>query len=251
MKSAIVIPARLESTRLPRKLLLAETGKPLILHTYEAARKAKLPQDVVVATDSESIGYAVAEAGGRFFLTDPNLASGTDRVAVVAEQMPEIEIIVNVQGDEPEVDPVAIDQLIELLQQNPEAKMATVGTPIRDAEIMTDPARVKVVVGQKQQALYFSRAPIPHDRDGELTSDNPDDERRSSFLLHLGMYAYRRDFLQTLSQLPQTPLEQLEKLEQLRVLEHGYSILVGVVDEPTRGIDTRADYEAFVSRMRS
>jgi 3-deoxy-manno-octulosonate cytidylyltransferase (CMP-KDO synthetase) len=249
--SYIVIPARLASTRLPRKLLLAETGKPLLQHTYEAAQQAVRPSGVCVAADCNEIASVVDAFGGVAYLTSPNCASGTDRIAEVAQLLGDYDILVNVQGDEPELSGAAIDLVVELLEQNPSASMATLATPIRDKEKLHDPACVKVVVapyGDSLRALYFSRAAIPHARewDDKLLTDNP-----PRFLQHLGLYAYRSDFLTRLAKLPRTPLEKLENLEQLRVLESGHEILVGIVDEPTIGIDTPADYAAFVARWRA
>jgi len=245
--SYIVIPARLASTRLPRKLLLSETGKPLIQHTYEAARRAASPAGVCVAADHEEIAAAVRGFGGQVRMTSPLCASGTDRVAEVARQMPDVGVFVNVQGDEPELSGAAIDLVVELLERDPQAVMATLATPIRRREQLEDPACVKVVVDQRGRALYFSRSPIPYPRqwDDRLLSAEP-----ATFYQHLGLYAYRRDFLLRIASLPQTPLEKLESLEQLRVLESGYDIAVGTVAEPTVGIDTLADYRAFVERSR-
>lgn len=246
--SLVVIPARLHSTRLPRKLLLAETGKPLIQHTYEAARKATRPMGVCVATDHAEIHSAVKSFGGQVQMTRADWQSGTDRVAEAAARMPNVDIIVNVQGDEPEISGAAIDQCIELLERNPEAVMATLGTPIRSLTQLHDPACVKVVFDQSGRAMYFSRSVIPHPRewrDDLLCAEPP------LFYQHIGLYAYRRDFLLRYSSLPACPLEQVEKLEQLRVLHAGHAIMVGVIDEPTIGVDTPADYKAFVSRFAS
>lgn len=245
--SLIVIPARLASTRLPRKMLLAETGRPLIQHTYEAARRARRPSGIVVATDHEEIRYAVASFGGAVEMTDPEAASGTDRVAEVARRRPDVDIFCNVQGDEPELSGETIDQVIELLEQHPGVGMATLATPIRQREKLLDPACVKVVCDAQGRALYFSRAAIPHVRDWD---DRVLNAQPAPFLQHLGLYAYRREFLLQLGALPPAPVEQLEKLEQLRVLYAGHPILVGTVDEPTIGIDTPADYAAFVERWR-
>jgi 3-deoxy-manno-octulosonate cytidylyltransferase (CMP-KDO synthetase) len=257
--SHIVIPARLASTRLPRKLLLAKTGKPLIQHTYEAAQKAQRPGGVCVAADCEEIAAVVRGFGGQVVLTSPDCISGTDRIAEVAPQLGDVGILVNVQGDEPELSGDAIDLVVDLLQRNPAINMATLATPIRSREKLDDPACVKVVMTEvctegtgegpkKFRALYFSRAAIPHSRewrDDHLLAEPP------HFFQHLGLYAYRRDFLLQLAQLPRTPLERLENLEQLRALENGHEILVGIVDEPTIGIDTPADYAAFVRRYRN
>jgi 3-deoxy-manno-octulosonate cytidylyltransferase (CMP-KDO synthetase) len=243
--SFIVIPARLASTRLPRKLLLRDTGKPLIQHTYEAAERATRPAGICVACDHREIFDAVQSFGGRAVMTDPNCPSGTDRVAEVARAMPEIGIFVNVQGDEPEIAGGSIDLAIRLLDENPDAVMSTLATPIRSRAQLEDPACVKVVFDARRRALYFSRSVIPHARewhDALLTADP------SPFHQHVGLYAYRRDFLLRLAEMPQAPLEKIEKLEQLRVLHAGHTILVGLVDEPTFGIDTPADYEAFVRK---
>ena len=245
--SYIVIPARLASTRLERKLLLRATGKPLVQHTYEAARRARLPAGLCVATDHAEIYDAVRAFGGEARMTSPLAASGTDRVAEVARRLSDVDIFVNVQGDEPELSGESIDLAVRLLEENPAAVMSTLATPIRSRRQLEDPACVKVVFDGAGRALYFSRSPIPHARswdDSLLAAEPP------CFFQHVGLYAYRRDFLLQLAELPQSPLEQLEKLEQLRALESGYSILVGVVDEATFGIDTSDDYRRFVERQR-
>lgn len=244
-KSFVVIPARLHSTRLPRKLLLRQTGKSLIHHTYEAAQRASRPIGLCVACDHPEIYDEVTSFGGRAVMTDPNAASGTDRVAEVARQLSDVDIVVNVQGDEPEIAGTSIDLAIELLQRDPDAVMSTLATPIRTRRQLDDPACVKVVFDARSRAIYFSRSPIPHPRtwdDALLTSDPP------SFYQHVGLYAYRRDFLLRIAQLPRPAIERIECLEQLRVVDAGYSILVGVIDEPTFGIDTPADYDAFVRK---
>lgn len=245
--SYVVIPARLASTRLARKLLLAETGKPLLQHTYEAALRASKPTGLVVAADAEEIACAVRAFGGEVRMTSPDCASGTDRVAEVARELPEVDIVVNVQGDEPELPGSSIDLAIELLEADPRMDMATLATPIRERSVLEDPSCVKVVFDRQGRALYFSRSPIPHARSwhDDLLSAEP-----ACFYLHIGLYAYRRDFLLRLAELPRTPLEKLESLEQLRVLENGFSIAVGVVQDRTIGIDTPEDYRAFVSRTR-
>ena len=174
--------------------------------------------------------------------------SGTDRVAEVARGLTDVDIIVNVQGDEPELAGESIDLVIKLLEDDRTAVMATLATPIRNRHQWEDPACVKVVFDHRGKALYFSRSPIPYPRqmeEGLFYTDPP------KFYQHVGLYAYRRDFLLKLAAMPPSPLEKLEKLEQLRVLEAGYSILVGVVDEPTFGIDTPEDYRAFVEKYSS
>lgn len=246
--SYIVIPARFASTRLPRKLLLRETGKTLIQHTHEAARRARRPLGICVATDHDEIFREVEAFGGQVRMTSPQLPSGTDRVAEVARQLPpDVDIIVNVQADEPELSGESIDLVIRLLEEDRNAVMSTLATPIRSREQLEDPACVKVLFDQLGRALYFSRGPLPRPQiwhDDFLAAEPP------SFYQHVGMYAYRRDFLLKLASMPRSRAEQIENLEQLRVLDAGYSILVGVVDEPTRGIDTPEDYRAFVERSR-
>lgn len=247
MNSVIIIPARLASTRLPRKLLLRETGKALIQHTYEAARRARRPSSVCVATDHEQIAAEVRSFGGQAAMTSPDCASGTDRVAEVARPMTDVDIVVNVQGDEPEIECESIDAAIELLESRPEVMMATLATPIRRREKLLDPACVKVVFDASGRALYFSRSPIPHAREWD---DRLLDAERPHFFQHIGLYAYRREFLLSLAAMPPSPLEQIEKLEQLRVLQAGHSIAVAVVPHATLGIDTPEDYAAFVMRQR-
>ncbi len=241
----IVIPARLESTRLPRKMLLRETGKSLIQHTYESASKAIKPSGICIATDHASISEEVSRFGGQVQMTDPNAPSGTDRVAEVARAMPETEVFVNVQGDEPEIEPASIDLVISLLEKDADASVATLATPIRSREVLDDPNCVKVVLDDQQRALYFSRSPIPYARtwnDDLLTREPP------VFLLHLGIYAYRRDVLLNFTTWPMAKIEEVERLEQLRLLAAGHKIAVGVVENAPAGIDTMADYRAFVSR---
>lgn len=247
VRAEVVIPARLASTRLPEKMLLAETGKPLIQHTYESALKATKPVGVTVAVDHPSVFQAVCGFGGKVLMTDPNAASGTDRVAEVARTRSDIDAIINVQGDEPEMDPTAIDLCIDLLEKNPRAAIATLATPIRTRTNLEDPACVKVILNHQGEAIYFSRSVIPHPRawDDQLLSKSP-----PVYLQHLGIYGYRRDFLLSIQQVPPSPLEETEKLEQLRFLQAGYSIVVGIVPHAPRGIDTRNDYDAFVRRQR-
>ena len=248
LRSTIVIPARLASTRLPRKLLLRETGKSVLQHTYESASKARRTSGLCVAADSGEIAAEVRAFGGNVKLTDPACASGTDRVAEIASELEDVDILVNVQGDEPEISAAAIDLAVELLEKHPSAVMSTLAPPLRTKEQLFDPSCVKVVFDQTGRAIYFSRAPIPFPRnwDGAMLTAEP-----PLFHQHIGLYAYRRDFLLKLAALPRAPLEQVENLEQLRVLQAGHTILVGVIDEPTIGIDTPADYSAFVERWKS
>lgn len=219
-----IIPARFASTRLPGKPLLRETGKYLIQHVYERVRLAKKVQRVIVATDDHRIAQAVGGFGGEAMMTAKDHPNGTSRVAEVAKSIL-CDKVINVQGDEPDIDPRLIDGLVELLN---ESDMATLATPSNDLD---SPARVKVVVDRNSDALYFTRSKL------------------AGAFLHVGIYGYRKAFLLRLVRLPATPLEELEKLEQLRVLEHGHKIRVGIVQAPPfGGIDTPADYAAFVKR---
>lgn len=248
LRAYVVIPARLGSTRLPQKMLLRETGKTLLQHTWEAAMRARRPLSVTVATDDERIAAEVESFGGRAVLTSPDCASGTDRVAECARNLlTDADILINVQGDEPEMDPAAIDHVVELLEQAREISMATVAAPFRSREEWEDPSCVKVVLDDAGRALYFSRAPVPHVRhwdDAVLTANPP------MLYHHMGLYAYRRDFLLRLAATPPCPLERLEMLEQLRVLAMGEAIRVGILERASVGIDTPQDYAAFVTRQR-
>jgi 3-deoxy-manno-octulosonate cytidylyltransferase (CMP-KDO synthetase) len=248
LTSHVIIPARLQSTRLPRKLLLNTTGKSLLQHTYEAASRARKPSGFTVAVDHLEVAAEVARFGGHCAMTNPDAASGTDRVAEVARQLADVDIIVNVQGDEPEIAGEDVDAVIQLLEDDQAAQMATLATPIRTREKLVDPACVKVVCDGNGRALYFSRSPIPAVRDWDdalLTADPP------HFFQHIGLYAYRRDFLLQLASLPPCALEELESLEQLRVLHAGRRIAVGVTHHASIGIDTADDYAAFVARRRA
>lgn len=247
MEIVAVIPARFASTRLPGKPLLSDTGRPLIQHVVEAAQRATRLDRIIVATDDQRIAQAVQAFGGECAMTRSDHPSGTDRVAEVAEGLPEAGIVINLQGDEPEITPQALDLVITLLEQDPDASMATLATPIRSETVYRDPSCVKVVCSAAGQALYFSRSPVPYHRDGlpDPTAATP------LAYLHLGLYAYRRDFLLKLATLPPSPLEMTEKLEQLRVLEAGHRIAVGFIDEPSVGIDTPEDYRRFLERWRA
>jgi 3-deoxy-manno-octulosonate cytidylyltransferase (CMP-KDO synthetase) len=248
MEIVAVIPARFASTRLPGKPLLSDTGRPLIQHVVEAARRAKALDRVLVATDDERVANVVAGFGGEFVMTRADHPTGTDRVAEVAAGLAEARIIVNLQGDEPEISGAALDRVVALLDGDPEAPMATLATPIRSEAVYRDPSCVKVVLSRPGRALYFSRSPIPHYRDG---LPHPAPTEPPLAYLHLGLYAYRRDFLLGLASLPPSPLEAAERLEQLRILQAGHPIAVGLVDEPSIGIDTPDDYRRFVERWRA
>lgn len=249
MKTVGIIPARLQSTRLPRKLLLAETGKPLIQYVWEIASACRVLDEVIVATDSQEIADAVNGFGGRAELTADH-PSGTDRVAeIVRRCCSDAEIVVNLQGDEPELETETITALVDAITSSG-AEMATVAAPIRDASVVASPDCVKVVMDDQQRALYFSRSPIPFVRDGSVQKLLAE-STTTPWFLHVGLYAYRRDFLLELTNLPPSSLEQIEKLEQLRALQVGATISVAVVPQAAVGIDTPADYEEFVVRQRA
>ncbi|MEK6249663.1 MAG: 3-deoxy-manno-octulosonate cytidylyltransferase [Planctomycetales bacterium] len=247
MSSYVIIPARTASTRLPRKLLLRDTGKSVLQHTYEAAQTAASPLGVCVAAGDDEVAKDVVRFGGLVVKTSCDLESGTDRVAEVArdQRYARMDFIVNLQGDEPEITGEAIDQVVGILERDPQAMMATLAAPIQNVDQYHDPSCVKVVCDSKGRALYFSRSPIPHCR--ATRSPNVHEDA----LQHIGLYAYRREFLLKLTRLPQSRLEKSEKLEQLRVLESGFPIAVGLVDKAAQGIDTEADYRAFVQRQMS
>jgi 3-deoxy-manno-octulosonate cytidylyltransferase (CMP-KDO synthetase) len=245
MNAVIVIPARYASVRLPGKPLLTDTGRYLIQHVYEQAVRARRASAVIVATDDERIAAAVRSFGGSVAMTRADHASGTDRIAEVAGTL-DAELIVNLQGDEPQFDPAHLDLLVDLVSDEPTVDMATLATPLRSAADYLNPNVVKVVCDDARRALYFSRSPIPFVRDGE-----PDFTNTPLFLQHLGVYAYRRRVLLDLAVAPPHPLEQSEKLEQLRALARGIAIKVGVIPTAHRGVDTPADYAEFVRSYRS
>jgi len=250
-----IIPARLQSSRLPRKMLLAESGKPLLQYAWEAACQASTLSEVLIATDSEEIAAAARGFGARVALTGDH-PSGSDRIAeVVRRDCPQAKLVVNVQGDEPELDPAVIDELVLAMQARPDMEMGTLATTIDSVAVLHDTSCVKVVCAADGRALYFSRLPIPYYRDGRPEDLlHPDEEHaaylRSPWLLHLGIYAYRPEFLLALTEMPRSRLEQLESLEQLRALEAGAGLLVKVVSHRSVGIDTAADYAAFLERQR-
>ncbi len=237
-----VIPARFGSKRFPGKPLASETGKPLIQHVYEAAARAKRVDTVFVATDDDRIRRAVEAFGGRVVMTRPEHPCGTNRVAEAAAAFPQAEIIINFQGDEPELDPSLLDSVVEAMQKDPTIEAGTVAGPLMPDEV-NDPNSVKVAMAVSGDALYFSRAPIPWARDGES-------DRHAPLLKHFGIYAYRAKALRDYAAMPVSPLEQTEKLEQLRWLENGRRMRVLVTDRRPAGIDTPRDYAAFVARYR-
>jgi 3-deoxy-manno-octulosonate cytidylyltransferase (CMP-KDO synthetase) len=244
MKVVAVIPARYSSTRFPGKVLAKDTGKFLIQHTYERACLAKLPEKVIIAADDEKVVAAAKTFGAECILTSPGHQSGTDRIAEAVTDM-DIEIIVNLQGDEPEIDPDNIDYLAKMLMDNPDCPMATLAAEFQTAGQVSDPNIVKVIIGRNNKAIYFSRSPIPYDREKAGVGDV------KQYLRHIGIYAYRKKFLLEITALLQTPLEKIEKLEQLRAIENGFSILVGKVKHTCDGIDTPEQYAEFVKRYKN
>lgn len=245
-----IIPARLGSTRLPGKVLLDATGKPLIRHVWEAARGAARVRRVVIATDDRRVLEAATAFGAEAVLTRTDHPNGTSRLSEAAGLLglASEDLIVNVQGDEPELEPGAIDAAVDALlaaERRPAGcAIGTVAVPFQPGEDPRDPNCVKVVLGLDGRALYFSRASIPFDRDGKGGSD-------AAMLRHVGLYVYRRAFLDQYVALPATPLERAEQLEQLRALQHGFGIAVAVQPSAQVGIDTPEQYEAFVARFKA
>ena len=248
MDVVAIIPARYGSTRFPGKPLARQTGKYLIQHVCERVAQAQRVRRCVVATDDERIADAVRSFGGEVALTRADHVSGTDRIAEVVMQSPgdADDIILNVQGDEPELEPEHLDRVVARLAGEPdECPVATLAAPFPADSDPADPNCVKVVTNSASRALYFSRSLIPYARDGG------GDATAARWLLHLGVYAYRRAFLLKLAAREPGVLEQIEKLEQLRVLERGYAMAVEIVEGACAGIDTPHDYEQFVARCRS
>lgn len=227
-----IIPARWASTRFPGKPLVLLRGKPLVQHVWERARRAKTVGRVIVATDDMRIAEAAFGFGAEVALTSPKHPTGTDRLAEVATRLPSSRIVLNVQGDEPDIAPSTIDRLARELLDNPRLGMATAANPIVDLADARNPNVVKVVTDRDGRALYFSRSLIPHDRDGGGSV---------RYLRHQGIYAYRRRVLLDFVRWKPTPLEQAEKLEQLRALERGVSIGVVVVRRASVGVDAPED----------
>ena len=246
MSVVAIIPARYASTRFPGKPLAAETGKYLIQHVYEQTAAAARVDRVIVATDDERIVEAVRSFGGLAEMTSADHPSGTDRIAEVAARLDAAaELILNVQGDEPELEPAAIDRLVGVMDEHADCPVGTLACPFRSRRDAENPNNNKLVLDREGRALYFSRSLIPYPRD-------PADSAAAAhrWLLHLGIYAFRREFLTDFARWEATPLERIERLEQLRILEHGYRIAVAVVERGFIGVDTPEDYAAFVERHR-
>ncbi|MEM6473496.1 MAG: 3-deoxy-manno-octulosonate cytidylyltransferase [Planctomycetota bacterium] len=248
----IVLPARLASSRLKEKLLRKVSGRSVLSHTYHAASRATCTLAApLVAVDDPRLADEVESFGGRWVMTPVNCASGTDRIAFVAKQHPEVDIWINVQGDEPEIDPASIDSVADCILSDERVDLSTAGTPIRTTTSLDDPSIVKIVSSpisaERSRAVYFSRSRVPHDREGdaqEWLQRSP-----SIYWHHLGLYGYRRDFLQWFSNSPPSALERIEKLEQLRAIEGNKRIVFAHVGEAYPGIDTEADLKAFQERF--
>ena len=234
-KVALVIPARWGSTRFPGKCLHPIAGKPLVRHVWERSLQARNISKVLIATDDLRIANAARDFGAEVVMTSPNHPSGTDRIAEAAARLRGITHLINVQGDEPLIDPSLIEQLATALIRDPKIGMITAAVPFATSKEADDPNCVKVVTGASGDALYFSRSKIPYHRDLK------DKASAVTPMLHLGIYGYRRDILAKLVKLTPTPLEQCEKLEQLRALEHGIAIRVVRTDHRGIGVDTPAD----------
>ncbi|MEM7474841.1 MAG: 3-deoxy-manno-octulosonate cytidylyltransferase [Planctomycetota bacterium] len=246
MKNVVgIIPARLNSTRLPQKLLLEKNHKTILQHTYESAQRANSLSEIIIATDSTQIQNAVGQFGGRCEMTGEH-PSGTDRIAEVTRRcLHDADVIINIQADEPDIAATNIDLLAEAMKDYQSAEMASLAVRIQDIATLGNPSCTKVVCNSEGAALYFSRSLIPYARDIDpaslLNSHSP-------WLLHIGVYAYRREFLMRFTEAAPSPLEQLEKLEQLRALEMGARIQILTVDSHAGGIDTQDDYENWLRR---
>lgn len=229
-----IIPARYGSTRLPGKPLIDLAGKPMIEHVYERTKKAKLVERVIVATDDERVVRAVQAFHGEVVMTPPDVRSGSDRVAIVVRDLASASLVVNVQGDEPMIEPAMIDEAVQPLVDDQTIIVGTLVKRIDATEELSNPNIVKAVLDKNGFALYFSRAAVPFASDGRAVEAS---------YKHIGLYAFRRDFLLKFASLPETPLEGIEKLEQLRILEHGYRIKATVTLYDSIPVDTLEDVE--------
>jgi 3-deoxy-manno-octulosonate cytidylyltransferase (CMP-KDO synthetase) len=234
-----IIPARYGSQRLPAKPLADICGKPMVQHVYERAAKATLVSAVLVATDDERIMSAVHGFGGRAVMTPESLQTGTDRIAYVASSRPDANVVVNVQGDEPLIEPAMIDEAVAPLVQDNSILVGTLVRKIESNDELTNPGIVKVVLDNEGNGMYFSRSPVPFGRDFQQTELL----KHHTYYKHIGLYVFRREFLGTFTGLIQTPLEKAEKLEQLRILENGYKIRCTVTSFDSVPVDTQEDLD--------
>ena len=235
MKAVGIIPARWASVRFPGKVLALLHGKPLIEHVWRQAKQAKNLDEVYIACDEQHVKEAAEKFGAKTVLTNPELNSGTDRVAKAAEHLPH-DVILNIQGDEPLVSPEAIDRLADCLLKDKTHVMATVVKPLTDVEEIGNPNVVKAVLAHDKTAIYFSRSTIPFNRDKKPLSE-------ITYYKHLGLYAYRKSFLRKFKDLPVSDIEFVERLEQLRVLQAGYRIITVETTHDSIGVDTPEDLE--------
>lgn len=232
-KILCVIPSRIGSTRLPGKPLLKIQGKPMIQWVYQNASQCKILSEIIVATDNDEIAAAVRECGGKVAMTDPNLQTGSDRVASVAANYPDMDVVINLQGDEPFIKPRMLECLVKPYLEGEKPEMTTLAYPLKDESEYHSPDIVKVITDLNGNALYFSRSPIPYYRS----------QVQAPSYHHMGLYAFRHDFLMEYQNLPQTPLEKAEALEQLRAMEHGYRIRVCLTQDRTLEINTPEELE--------
>ncbi|MAD52709.1 MULTISPECIES: 3-deoxy-manno-octulosonate cytidylyltransferase [unclassified Idiomarina] len=252
MSFTVIIPARYPSSRLPGKPLADIGGKPMIQHVYERAIQSGAAE-VIIATDDQRIADVVERFGGRSMLTASDHQSGTERLAEVVEQLAlsEDQVVVNVQGDEPFIPPEIIRQVADNLANQRVAPMATLAVPMATADEVFNPNAVKVVCDSAGYALYFSRAPIPYNRDQFKSLDDQQSEQVDGYMRHIGIYAYRADFIKRYVAWSESPLERIESLEQLRVLWHGEKIHVAeAIMPPAAGIDTPEDLEQARQRIK-
>lgn len=234
MKILCVIPSRIGSTRLPRKALLPIQGKPMIQWTYENAARCRILTELIVATDSQEIADVIHQIGGKVEMTGPTIATGSERVATVAERFPDMDVVINLQGDEPFIQPTMLETLVSPYLSGETPDMTTLAFKLDKAKKYHEPGAVKVITDTQNNAIYFSRSPIPYYRT----------EEPAPVFHHMGLYAFRHDFLMLYKTLPQTPLDKVESLEQLRVIEHGYKIRVCFSNErKTLEINTPEEYE--------
>ena len=243
MNAIGVIPARYASSRFPGKPLADILGKPMIQWVYERACRTKLLEKVIVATDDQRIFDAVTNFNGNVVMTSPTAANGTERIAEVTQNL-DAKLIVNIQGDEPLIDPDVIDQLVVLMKENPAAPVGTLVKKIEDAENLINPNIPKVVIDKDFYALYFSRSIIPFHRD---RADQRKWIRNEKYYQHIGLYIYRREFLLKFVKLPMSNLERIERLEQLRILENGYKIKVALTETDSIGVDVPSDIDRVIS----
>ncbi len=235
-----IIPARFASTRLMGKPLADIGGKPMIQHTWQSAKKSRLLDKVVIAVDDEKLFKVAKSFGAEVYMTPQNVASGSDRIAIVAEQLDEAEIIVNIQGDEPFIKGKMIDEAIEPLLFDRKVNLVTLARRITSVEEMKSPSVVKVVFDYNNFALYFSRSPIPFVRDARTNLQRIE---TGEIYKHIGLYVYKKDSLLKFTSLKPTDLEQIEKLEQLRFLEHGFKVKIVVTEHDSLSVDTPRDLE--------